>query len=83
MPKNSIREIIACLRIEGYSSFLKQNLMDKLVNNLSNLATALPMEYIIEYNKIMQDILTAIQSNDAILLADLLEYKLLPILSSY
>ncbi|WP_027363353.1 hypothetical protein [Desulfotruncus alcoholivorax] len=83
MLENSIREIIICLRVEGYSGFLHRNLMDKLIKDLSDLAATLPGQCLAGYNKVMQDILTAMQNNDAVLLADLLEYGLPAVLSSY
>jgi len=83
MPENSFQEIIICLRVEGYSDFLNQNLLDKLIRDLTDLTAMVPGQYLGGYNKVMQDILKAVQYHDAILLADLLEYKLLPFFPSY
>ncbi|MFZ5644527.1 MAG: hypothetical protein ACOY46_13140 [Bacillota bacterium] len=84
MQENTIQEIITSLRVEGYTYFKrKNNFMDELINLLSALAAEVPENNLEGFNSIMQEMLSAMQRQDAIFLADLLEYSLPSFCSSY
>lgn len=84
MPNISIQEIIRSLRVEGYLYIINNNsILDDLISLLTDISAEVPEQYLAGFNKVLQDILSAMQRNDAILLADLLEYRLPAFCSSY